>query len=65
MSDQLDYFISVQSKSQQTIYAYSNNNPNYNVFLKIGYTTRDVRTRVAEQYSTIRPGSKSPYTIVF
>ena len=34
------------------IYAYEDTNPQYKGMLKIGFTTRDVETRVAEQYST-------------
>ena len=45
------------------IYAYSDESyPNQ---LKIGYTTRNVKERVAEQYPIIRPGNEKPYTIVF
>jgi hypothetical protein len=45
------------------IYAYSENNPNYAGLLKVGYTTRNVADRVAEQYPIGRPGDR-PYTIV-
>lgn len=46
-----------------SIYAYQDTNPQYEGLLKIGYTTRDVRTRVGEQYPTARPGAL-PYRIV-
>ena len=36
----------------------------YRGLLKIGYTKHDVEKRVAQQYPTLRPGSK-PYKIVF
>lgn len=46
-----------------TIYAYEDTNPLYEGLLKVGYTTVDVQTRVAQQYPTVRPG-KPPYRIV-
>jgi len=46
-----------------TIYAYEDTNPEYKGLLKIGYTTVDTKTRVAQQYPTLRPG-KLPYRIV-
>ena len=45
------------------IYAYSETNPQYKGYLKVGYTTKDVRERVQEQFPTLRPG-ESPYKIV-
>jgi hypothetical protein len=45
------------------IYAYQDTNPQYSGLLKIGYTTKDVRARVAAQYPTLRPG-ELPYRIV-
>lgn len=45
------------------IYAYEDTNPQYNGLLKVGYTSVDVATRVAQQYPTLRPGSL-PYRIV-
>ena len=44
------------------IYAYTDKS--YEGLLKIGYTTVDVKKRVAEQYPTKRPGNL-PYKIVF
>jgi hypothetical protein len=49
--------------SQPTIYAYEDTNPQYASLLKVGYTTVDVQSRVAQQYPTLRPG-KPPYRIV-
>ncbi|MCF0183715.1 MAG: GIY-YIG nuclease family protein [Bacteroidaceae bacterium] len=46
------------------IYAYSDSNPACAGMLKVGYTTRDVQRRVAEQYPVLRPGER-PYRIVF
>ncbi|MEP6754713.1 MAG: GIY-YIG nuclease family protein, partial [Chthonomonadales bacterium] len=46
------------------IYAYSDTNPQYSGLLKIGFTTRDVQSRVANQYPTKRPGAL-PYSILF
>ncbi|MGQ9752067.1 MAG: GIY-YIG nuclease family protein [Thermoanaerobaculaceae bacterium] len=45
------------------IYAYEDTHPQYAGLLKIGYTTKDVRERVREQYPTLRPG-EPPYRIV-
>ena len=45
------------------IYAYEDTNPQYEGLLKVGYTTKDVRERVAAQYPTKRPG-EPPYQIV-
>lgn len=45
------------------IYAYEDTNPQYRGLLKVGYTSVDVATRVAQQYPTLRPGSL-PYRIV-
>lgn len=45
------------------IYAYEDTHPQYKGLLKIGYTTKDVRERVQEQYPTLRPG-EPPYRIV-
>ena len=50
-------------KSRPTIYAYADTNPQYKGLLKVGYTTVDAQSRVAQQYPTIRPG-KPPYRIV-
>jgi len=49
--------------SNPTIYAYEDTNPQYKGLLKVGYTSVDVRLRVAQQYPTLRPG-KLPYKIV-
>src|SRR5438132_1130815 len=46
-----------------TIYAYEDTNPQYAGLLKIGYTARNARSRVAQQYPTLRPGPL-PYKIV-
>ena len=46
-----------------TIYAYEDTHPQYKGLLKIGYTTGEVKERVAQQYPTKRPG-KLPYQIV-
>lgn len=47
------------------IYAYEEVNPKYAGLLKIGYTTKDVEKRVAEQYPTKRPDGLLPYKIVY
>ena len=45
------------------IYAYEDTNPQYRGLLKVGYTSVDVATRVAQQYPTLHPGAL-PYRIV-
>lgn len=45
------------------IYAYQDSNPEYDGLLKVGFTTQEVKDRVAQQYPTVRPGG-APYQIV-
>lgn len=63
MPDQLDKFTTGKTKSQPRIYAYKD--PAYPGLLKVGFTSRKVEDRVAEQYPTKRPDGKPPYKIVF
>lgn len=56
-------FFPPRPQSQPTIYAYEDTNPQYAGLLKVGYTTVDVQSRVAQQYPTLRPG-KPPYRIL-
>ncbi len=56
-------FFPPRPESRPTIYAYEDTNPQYAGLLKVGYTTVDARSRVAQQYPTLRPG-KAPYRIV-
>ncbi|RMH13622.1 MAG: restriction endonuclease [Gammaproteobacteria bacterium] len=56
-------FFPSRPESRPTIYAYEDSNPQYAGLLKVGYTTIDAKTRVAQQYPTKRPG-KPPYRIV-
>ncbi len=56
-------FFPQRPKVEPKIYAYEETNPQYAGLLKIGYTTRSVQERVAEQFPTLRPGPK-PYRIV-
>jgi len=56
-------FFPQRSDSRPTIYAYEDTNPQYKGLLKVGYTTVNVKERVAQQYPTKRPG-KPPYRIV-
>ena len=56
-------FFPPRPESRPTIYAYEDTNPQYAGLLKVGYTTVDVQSRVAQQYPTQRPG-KPPYRIV-
>jgi len=56
-------FFPQRPESKPTIYAYEDTNPQYKGLLKVGYTTVDAQSRVAQQYPTRRPG-KRPYRIV-
>jgi hypothetical protein len=56
-------FFPPRPDSRPVIYAYQDTNPEYAGLLKVGYTTVDARSRVAQQYPTVRPG-KLPYRIV-
>jgi hypothetical protein len=56
-------FFPQRPRVQPKIYAYEDTNPQYAGLLKVGYTTKDVRERVAKQYPTLRPG-RPPYRIV-
>ena len=47
------------------IYAYSNPAPAYKGLLKVGYTTRSVEERVAEQFNVEQPDGLKPYRIEF
>ena len=57
-------FFPPRPKVEPKIYAYEDTNPQYAGLLKIGYTTKSVQERVAQQYPTLRPGGKPPYRIV-
>ena len=59
----VDKFPPPRPDSKPTIYAYEDTNPQYRGLLKIGYTTVDAQTRVAQQYPTLKPG-KPPYRIL-
>jgi hypothetical protein len=56
-------FFPPRPESRPTIYAYEDTNPQYAGLLKVGYTTVDAQSRVAQQYPTKKPG-KPPYRIV-
>jgi hypothetical protein len=56
-------FFPPRPNPEPAIYAYADTNPQYAGLLKIGYTTVDVQTRVAQQYPTLKPG-KPPYRIL-
>ncbi len=58
-----DEFFPQRPAARPMIYAYEETNPAYAGLLKVGYTTTDVRTRVAQQYPIVRPGPL-PYRIV-
>ncbi|MFN3638873.1 MAG: GIY-YIG nuclease family protein [Chloroherpetonaceae bacterium] len=56
-------FFPQRPKVTPKIYAYEDTHPQYAGLLKVGYTTRSVQERVAEQYPVQRPGAL-PYRIV-
>lgn len=56
-------FFPQRPDSNPVIYAYEDTNPQYAGLLKVGYTTIDVQSRVAQQYPTKKPG-KPPYRIL-
>lgn len=56
-------FFPPRPQSRPSIYAYEDTNPQYAGLLKVGYTTVDAQSRVAQQYPILRPG-KPPYRIV-
>ena len=56
-------FFPPRIKSNPRIYAYEDTNPKYKDLLKIGFTTLDVQSRIAQQYPTIRPDDL-PYRIL-
>src|SRR5438445_5819853 len=56
-------FFPPRPDSRPAIYAYEDTNPQYAGLLKVGYTTVDVQSRVAQQYPTLKPG-KLPYRIL-
>jgi len=56
-------FFPPRPESWPTIYAYEDTNPQYAGLLKVGYTTVDVQSRVAQQYPTKKPGPP-PYRII-
>ena len=57
-------FFPQRPASNPTIYAYADTHPQYKGLLKVGFTNVDAKTRVAQQYPTLRPGAL-PYKIVF
>ncbi len=56
-------FFPPRPESKPTIYAYEDTNSQYAGLFKIGFTTKNVQDRVAQQYPTLRPG-KPPYRIL-
>jgi hypothetical protein len=58
-----DNFFPPRPESRPTIYAYEDTNPQYAGLLKVGYTTMDAQSRVAQQYPTKKPGLP-PYRIL-
>jgi hypothetical protein len=56
-------FFPPRPESSPTVYAYEDTNLQYANLLKVGYTTIDAQSRVAQQYPTKRPGNP-PYRIV-
>lgn len=57
-------FFPPRPEANPTIYAYEDTNPQYKGLLKVGFTTTNAQSRVAQQYPTLKPGPL-PYKIVF
>jgi hypothetical protein len=55
-------FFPQKPEANPTIYAYEDTNPLYAGLLKVGFTIRDAKTRVGQQYPTLKPG-EPPYRI--
>jgi hypothetical protein len=55
-------FFPPRPDSRPTIYAYQDTNSQFDGLLKVGYTTKSAKERVAAQYPTLKPG-KPPYRI--
>lgn len=53
----------IKNTANPKIYAYEDTSPQYKGLLKVGFTSVDVKKRVAQQYPTARPG-KLPYNII-
>lgn len=49
-------FFPARPEATPTIYAYESTHTQHEGMLKIGYTTRDAKTRVAEQHPIVTPG---------
>lgn len=58
-----DGFFPPRPEARPTIYAYEDTHPQYRGLLKVGYTTKDAKARLAEIYSVKTPGPPS-YRIV-
>jgi len=58
-------FFPLRPATQPIIYAYEENNPEYEGLLRVGFTTRHIEERMAEHYPTKRPDGKIPYRVVF
>src|SRR5580658_2135962 len=56
-------FFPPRPDARPTIYAYEEKHPDLVGLLKVGFTAVDVKSRVAQQYPTKRPGD-APYRIV-
>jgi hypothetical protein len=58
-----EHFFPPRPPARPTVYAYADSHPDLAGLLKVGYTTVDAQSRVAQQYPTMRPG-KAPFRIV-
>ncbi len=63
MPDQLDKYTVGKTKSQPTIYAFSD--PHYPGLLKVGYTTKTLPERMNGILTIKTPDGKRPYEVVF
>ncbi len=58
-------FFPTRPESTPMIYAYRDTNPQYDGFLKVGFTTQTVEARIGQQYPVKRPDGVTAYEIVF
>lgn len=65
MADQLDSIVTERPDFNPTVYAYREENPYYEGLLKVGFSGKDYKKRIDDQYPVKRPDGMQPYEIVF
>ncbi|WP_204649845.1 GIY-YIG nuclease family protein [Gemmiger formicilis] len=64
MPDIFDQYSHSRPTTNPMIYAYQDHIPEHRGLLKVGYTSKDVDARVAQQFPTMTPDKKKPYEIL-